>query len=54
MNTALQVYEKHGDKMADLIAQRAQDQARQILRDAPISVDITVINRKGDVIAQAL
>lgn len=54
MNTALQAYEKHGDKMADLIAKRAQDQARQILRDAPISVDITVINRKGDVIAQAL
>ena len=54
MNTALQAYEKLGEKMSSLIAVKAQSQAIEILRGAPISVDIVVIDRKGDIIAQAL
>ncbi len=53
MNTALQAYEKHGETMAQIIAERALDQVRFFLRDAPSVPDIVVIDRKGAVIARA-
>ena len=53
MNTALQVFEKHGEVMSSMVAEKAREQAIQILRGAPISVDIVVIDRKGEIIAQA-
>lgn len=54
MNTALEVFEKHGDKMSSLIADHAQSEARKMLRDADIQLDVVVINRKGDIIARSL
>jgi cobalt-precorrin-5B (C1)-methyltransferase len=54
MNTALQAYEKHGEAMSNMVADKAREQAVQILRGAPVSVDIVVIDRKGEIIAQAL
>lgn len=53
MNTALQAFEKHGEIMSSMVAKKAREQALQILRGAPVSVDIVVINRKGEIIAQA-
>lgn len=53
MNTALQAYEKHGETMSNMIAEKAREQAVQILRGTPVSVDIVVIDRKGEIIAQA-
>ncbi|MCK0143826.1 cobalt-precorrin-5B (C(1))-methyltransferase [Aliiroseovarius sp. F20344] len=52
MNTALQAYEKHGEKMSSLIAKKARAMAYEILRGAPVEVDIVVIDRKGAIIAR--
>ncbi len=53
MNTALQAFEKHGECMSQLIADRALDQVRFFLRDASCVPDVVVIDRKGAVIARA-
>ena len=53
MNTALQAFEKHGECMSQMIADRALDQVRFFLRDAPCVPDVVVIDRKGAVIARA-
>ncbi|WP_371169165.1 cobalt-precorrin-5B (C(1))-methyltransferase [Aliiroseovarius sp. 2305UL8-7] len=53
MNTALQAYEKHGNTMAKLIASKARDEAAKMLRDADVTLDIVMIDRKGAVIARA-
>ena len=53
MNTALQAYEKHGEIMSSMVAARARDEARMLLRDADVALDVVMIDRKGAVIAQA-
>ena len=53
MNTALQAYEKHGNAMAKLVADKARDEAAKMLRDADVSLDVVMIDRKGAVIARA-
>lgn len=53
MNTALQVFEKHGKYMSDLIARRALDQVRHLLRKTDCVADIIIIDRPGNIIAQA-
>ncbi|PIE14775.1 MAG: cobalt-precorrin-5B (C(1))-methyltransferase [Rhodobacterales bacterium] len=53
VNTALQAYEIAGEKMADLVANRALMTVRKQLRDARISPDIIIIDRAGRIIAQA-
>ncbi|WP_424943322.1 cobalt-precorrin-5B (C(1))-methyltransferase [Aliiroseovarius crassostreae] len=53
MNTALQAYEKHGEGMANLIAKRALDQVRHLLRKVDVCPDIVVIDRQGNIIARA-
>ncbi len=53
MNTALEAYEKHGQKMAEVIAPKARDEAAKMLRDADVTLDIVMIDRKGTVIGRA-
>lgn len=53
MNTALEVFEKHGVSMSNIVAVRALEQVQKILRAAPVRADIVVIDRKGAVIARA-
>ncbi|MCK0138593.1 cobalt-precorrin-5B (C(1))-methyltransferase [Aliiroseovarius sp. F47248L] len=53
MNTALEVYEKHGSRMAEIIVPKARDEAKKMLRDADITLDIVMIDRKGAVIGRA-
>lgn len=53
MNTALEVFEKLGEDFAMQIACMARHEARSILRDAPVEVDVVVIDRQGAVIARA-
>ncbi|UWP93626.1 cobalt-precorrin-5B (C(1))-methyltransferase [Aliiroseovarius crassostreae] len=52
MNTALQVYEKHGKMMVDVVAGKALAQVRHILRNTDCVVDIVMIDRPGNIIAQ--
>ena len=54
-NTAAHAREiglEHGIDLAPTIARHAQEQASKILRDASTFVDIMVIDRKGNIIAQ--
>ncbi|MCP5037921.1 MAG: cobalt-precorrin-5B (C(1))-methyltransferase [Rhodobacteraceae bacterium] len=53
MNTALEAYEKHGEVMAGLVAEKALETVKKLLKDAPITVDAVMIDRMGAVIAQA-
>ena len=53
MNTALEAFEKHGKRMADIVTERALAAARTLLRDAPVLVDVIMIDRNGTIIAQA-
>ncbi|WP_350336014.1 cobalt-precorrin-5B (C(1))-methyltransferase [Coralliovum pocilloporae] len=53
-NTAMEVLQMAGDRAPDLalsVARRAQTEARRILKDAPISVGIFVVDRKGNCLA---
>lgn len=50
-NTAKEVLEIVGPALATEIARGALDTARKALRDAPVSVDIIVIDRHGTIIA---
>ena len=54
-NTAAHAREiglEHGVDLAPTIARHAQDQASKILRDSSTVVDILIIDRKGNIIAQ--
>lgn len=53
MNTALQAFEKHGEKMSSLIADHALEQVRHVLRKTACTPDIVIIDRPGNIIAQA-
>ncbi len=53
MNTVLQVYEKHGGNLPDIVAQKAQERLQALLRDAPVAVDVVAVDRAGKVIARA-
>ena len=52
-NTALEALNMAGPKLAELVAIRARDEAQSWLRDAPVAVDVVVVARDGQVIAQA-
>lgn len=52
-NTALQAYQIAGAPMAEQVAQGALTRLRDMLRDAPVAVDVVVIDRKGAVLARA-
>ena len=54
-NTAAHAREialEHGVDLAPTIARHAQDQASKILRNSSTIVDILIIDRKGNIIAQ--
>jgi len=53
MNTALEVYEIHGVKYAQIVADKALMQAQSLLRGTVTNVGIIVVDRKGAVIAHA-
>ena len=53
MNTALEAYEKHRENMVNVVAIRALEAVKTILRDAKTTPDIVVIDRQGNVIARA-
>ena len=42
-----------GIALADAVAEAARDQARAVLRDAPVAVDVLVVDRAGEVLARA-
>ncbi len=52
-NTALEAYQIAGPVLANAVATRARDTARAQLADADIAIDVVVIDRAGQVIAQA-
>ncbi len=53
MNTVLQAYEKHGESLPDIVAQKAQERLQALLRDAPVAVDVVAVDRAGKVIGRA-
>lgn len=54
MNTALQVYEEVGEIYAQTMAADALAVIRHTLRDAPVAIDVVVIDRAGTIIGKAL
>ncbi len=52
-NTALEAYERAGNGLARIVAERAQKQAAQMLADADILLDTVVVDRNGAVIARS-
>ena len=48
-NTANQVIEICGDKIAQLVAKKAQSVAAKMLQDAPINVNIMIVDRQGQI-----
>lgn len=55
-NTVLEVMELTGKENLDIgpvIAEKARIRAQEILRDAPVKVDIVVVDRKGKVVGRA-
>jgi cobalt-precorrin-5B (C1)-methyltransferase len=56
MNTALQVYEKHNEKITKLVCENALVEARKMLRDTQdfeVSLEIVMIDRQGAILARA-
>lgn len=53
MNTALQVYEKIGEKLTEHVATEALTQIRHQLRDTLVRVDVVIIDRAGQIVGQA-
>lgn len=51
MNTALQVFEKKGEKHSDWVAENALLQVRNMVPD--LDVDVLVMNRQGVIVARA-
>ena len=52
-NTALQAYEMIGAPLAQWAAAGAKQTAERVLKDAPVAVDVVVIDRHGTVLATA-
>jgi cobalt-precorrin-5B (C1)-methyltransferase len=52
-NTALQAYEIAGERLAIEIANRAQIAVQTLLKGAPVTSDIVMIDRKGTILARA-
>lgn len=55
-NTAQQVFDLCREKSIDIarvVAESARAEAREVLRGAPVAVDIVVVDRQGNVIAHA-
>lgn len=48
-NTAMEALQHAGDPLAGLVARRARDIAQSVLRDAPCTVDVMVIDRAGNI-----
>ncbi len=53
MNTALEVYSRHGADFAAEIANLAQKSVQDLLRDDGTKIDVIVIDRAGQIIATA-
>ena len=53
MNTVLQAYDKHGERLGDLVAQRALEQVRAMLREVPVTPDVVAVDRAGQIVARA-
>lgn len=53
MNTVLQVYEKHEKKLSDIVAKKALCRLEILLREAPVAVDVVVVDRAGKVVGRA-
>ncbi len=52
-NTAAQALEGTGPQLAHAVAQQAGKTARAVLRDAPVVVDVMVVDRQGVIVAHA-
>jgi cobalt-precorrin-5B (C1)-methyltransferase len=52
-NTALEVLQMAGPRLADTVAAIALQQVRKVLGDAPIAADTVIVDREGQVIARA-
>lgn len=52
-NTTLEAYQIAGAPLAQTIADKAREQAAQMLGDAPTVVDIVVIDRAGNILARS-
>jgi cobalt-precorrin-5B (C1)-methyltransferase len=50
---ALQVCQAAGVPLGDLVAERAKATADDVLRGAPVTVDVIVIDRAGAVVGRA-
>lgn len=50
---ALQLCAARGVPLGDLVAQAARDQARDVLRGAPVRVDVVCIDRAGNVVGRS-
>jgi cobalt-precorrin-5B (C1)-methyltransferase len=50
---ALRLAEAAGLPLGDLVAARARDTAVEVLREAPVQVDVVVIDRAGEVVGRA-
>ena len=50
---ALDLCRAAGVPLGDLIAARARDQARAVLREAPVEVDVLVVDRAGEIVGRA-
>ncbi len=53
MNTVLQVYEKHGERLSAMVAQKALLRLREMLSGAPVAVDVVAVDRAGRIVARA-
>jgi cobalt-precorrin-5B (C1)-methyltransferase len=51
---ALQLAQAAGDPLADAVAEAARQQAQSVLQDAPVEVDVLVVNRTGQLVGHAL
>ncbi|MGZ9810684.1 cobalt-precorrin-5B (C(1))-methyltransferase [Pseudoroseicyclus sp. H15] len=52
-NTVLEAYERAGPPLAEAIATRARAQLELMLADAPVAVDVIVVDRAGAILATA-
>ncbi len=53
MNTVLQAYEKHGERLADMVAQKALCRLREMLAGVPVAADVVAVDRAGQIVARA-
>ncbi|MDE0589718.1 cobalt-precorrin-5B (C(1))-methyltransferase [Halocynthiibacter sp. C4] len=52
-NSALEVYERYGEKFSAFVANGALKTAREVLRDSPVALDLILIDRAGNIIGRA-